>query len=117
MRFAAVRRRNAQCRLPRIAWVLAVALLTAGCSTMVESRVEDELAEAGVPAGMASCMAAHWSDKLSIGQIRGIGRFAAEVRAERETLTIGRLVQHVRDWNDPQALGVVTSSAARCALE
>lgn len=101
----------------QIPWASAIVLLTAGCSTVIETRVEHELTEAGVPARMASCMAAQWSDKLSIDQIRGIGRFAAEVRAERETLTIGRLVQHVRDWNDPQALGVVTSSAASCAFE
>ena len=93
-----------------------MALMAAGCSTMAEQRVEDGLAEAGLPAAMASCMAEVWADELSVEQIRGIARFADAVREEEDALTVGRLVDHVREWNDPQALGVVTTSAARCAL-
>jgi hypothetical protein len=61
-------------------------------------------------------MASIWADDLSVGQIRGIARFASAVREEDRQLTVGRLIEHVRDWNDPHALRVVTSSAARCAL-
>ena len=98
-------------------WPILVAMLLAACSTVVEERVESGLADAGVPVSMASCMAGIWADELSVEQIRGISRFASQVRAERQTLTVGRLIDHVRDWNDPQALGVVTTSAARCALD
>ena len=90
--------------------------LLGGCSAVVENRVETGLAEAGVPAGIAGCMAEIWAEDLSVEQIRDIRDFAGEVRGDQERLTVGRLIGHVREWNDPQALGVVTSSAARCAF-
>lgn len=90
--------------------------LAAACTTIVEQRVENELAEAGVPLGTATCMAEIWAEDLSIAQIRGIGRFAGSVRDKERRLTVGRLIGYVREWNDPQALGVVTTSAARCAF-
>jgi hypothetical protein len=100
----------------RLAAGLALALAGSACSAVVENRVETALAQAGVPAGMASCMAQIWAEDLRVEQIRGISRFAGRVRAERQTLTIPPLIGHVGEWNDPEALGVVTSSAARCAL-
>lgn len=99
--------------------LMASAILTplaAGCSAAVEQRVETGLAEAGLPPAMASCMAEIWADDLSVDQIREISRFADAVRDDDEALTVGRLVDHVRAWNDPEALAVVTASAARCAL-
>ena len=86
------------------------------CKAVAENRVETALVDAGIPAGMAGCMAPTWADKLSVEQIRGIQRFADDVRAEGGQLTGGRLIDHARSWNDPQALAVVTTSAARCAV-
>ena len=97
------------------ATLMAACLLAAGCQSVVEDRVEDGLTAAGVPAGMATCMANIWAQDLSVEQIRGISRLASRVRAERSTLTVGRLVEYVRA-NDPEALTVVTTSAARCAF-
>jgi hypothetical protein len=89
----------------------------AGCATVAEQRVEAGLAEAGVPLGIATCMADIWAEELSIQQIRRISRFANAVRDRDTRLTVGRLVTHVREWNDPEAMAVVTGSAARCAFE
>jgi hypothetical protein len=101
----------------RVAAALAGVLLTlGGCQAVVEDRVESGLIEAGVPAGMATCMAGIWAKDLSVGQIREISDLAARLKAERQTLTVGRLIDHARAWNDPAALAVVASSAARCAL-
>jgi len=91
-------------------------LALSACSAIVEQRVETRLAEAGLPEGMASCMATIWADDLSVDQIRGIGDFADGVRQEGRDLTVDRLIGHAREWNDPRALAVVASSAARCAL-
>ncbi|MCL6250860.1 hypothetical protein M3P36_07380 [Altererythrobacter sp. KTW20L] len=99
-----------------LAGSLALTTLLAACSTVVENRVETGLVEAGLPVSLASCMAEIWADDLSVDQIRGIQRFANAVREEDERLTVGRLIGHVGDWNDPRALAVVTSSAARCAV-
>lgn len=99
-----------------LAGSLALMPLLAACSTVVENRVETGLVEAGLPLGLSSCMAEIWADDLSVDQIRSIQRFANAVRNEDERLTVGRLIGHVGDWNDPQALAVVTTSAARCAV-
>jgi uncharacterized protein YcfL len=95
--------------------LMLACMLAAGCESVVEDRVEDGLTAAGVPAGMATCMANIWAQDLSVEQIRGISRLASRVQAERSTLTVGRLIEHVRT-NDPEALSVVTTSAARCAF-
>ena len=94
----------------------AAATLIPACRAVVENRVETALVDAGLSAGMAGCMAPRWANRLSVEQIRGIQRFANNVRAEGGQLTAGRLIDHARSWNDPQALGVVVTSAARCAL-
>ena len=91
--------------------------LAAACATVAEQRVEAGLAEAGVPRGVATCMADIWAEELSIQQIRRISRFADSVRDKDSRLTVGRLVNHVREWNDPEAMAVVTASAARCAFK
>ncbi|GGD58891.1 hypothetical protein GRI62_01090 [Erythrobacter arachoides] len=94
----------------------AIALAIGGCQTVVSERVEDSLIEVGVPSGMATCMGDIWADDLSISQIRGIQRFARGVKAEGRQLTAGRLIAHAREWNDLEALAVVTTSTARCAF-
>jgi len=95
----------------------AVAALTvSGCTTIKENRVEAALVEAGISPGMAGCMSEIWADDLSVSQLRGISRFADSIKEDGRSLTVGRLVGHVREWNDPEALGVVTTSVARCAV-
>ena len=100
----------------RRAILLALALALGGCQTIVSERVEDSLIEAGVPSGMATCMGDIWADDLSVDQIRGMSRFAKAVRAEGRRLTARSLVAHAREWNDLEALAVVTTSTARCAF-
>ncbi len=106
-------------RTRNIALVTCYALLplASACATVAEQRVESGLAEAGVPLGIATCMADIWAEELSIQQIRRISRFADSMRDKDSRLTVGRLVTHVREWNDPEAMAVVTGSAARCAFK
>ena len=99
------------------ATLCVASLLLASCQTIVSNRVEDALAEAGVPRGMADCMGDIWADDLSVGQIRGISDFADRVKADGKRLTAPRLVGHVREWGDAEALAVVTYSTARCAFD
>lgn len=102
---------------PILSAALAISALSlASCTAVVGDRVESALIDAGVPPAMAECMAPLWADRLSVSQIRGIQRFANDVRAEGRSLTAGRLLDHARTWNDPEALLVVASSAARCTF-
>lgn len=102
-------------KLP-IGTVAFILISLSSCNTVVENRVETALKDAGLSPGMAACMAPMWADRLSVSQIRGIQRFATDVRAEGRQLTVASLIDHARSWNDPEALLVVTSSAARCAI-
>ncbi|MET1753978.1 hypothetical protein ABVV53_00645 [Novosphingobium sp. RD2P27] len=102
---------------PILSGALAIcALSLASCAAVVGDRVESALIDAGVPPAMAECMAPQWADRLSVSQIRGIQRFAKDVRADGRSLTAGRLLEHARTWNDPEALMVVASSAAQCTF-
>ncbi|WP_126172357.1 hypothetical protein [Altericroceibacterium xinjiangense] len=109
-------RKTSKSGVRRLSAIAAMALMVSGCSTVVQNRVESGLVDAGVPAGIASCMAPIWEEDLSISQIRSISRFASEIKEQRQTLTVPRLIDQVREWNDPEALAVVTTSAARCAF-
>lgn len=100
----------------RLATIASAFALLAGCAAVVENRVESALTEAGVPAPAAACMAGIWAERLTVGQLQGIQRFATGVRAEGRQLTLLGLIGHVRSWNDPEAALVVTTSAARCAF-
>lgn len=100
----------------KVVALLGASLLLAGCASVVESRVESGLVDAGIPSGPAACMAAIWAEDLSVEQIRGISTFIDGVRDEGDDLTAGRLIGYVSEWNDPRALAVVTASAARCAF-
>ncbi|MFN3944730.1 MAG: hypothetical protein ACK4K7_07360 [Allosphingosinicella sp.] len=93
----------------------AIALLSA-CAAPFEGRIARNLSEAGLPRGMADCMAAIWVDRLSVFQLREISRLSSDLRAEGRALTVGRLVERVRQVDDPVIFEVVSTSAARCAL-
>ena len=90
-----------------------LALLLTGCvSRIAESRVRAALIANGLPARTADCMAERMVDRLSIGQLRKLER----LRGLGESRTPMAFVAKVRSVGDSEALAVVTSSAAVCAL-
>ena len=94
--------------------VLMVALL-AGCATP-ETRIRTALVEAGLSKPVAGCMADRMVDRLSFGQLnklRGLGKFQAK-KAKR--LSIEEFVKRTKALQDPEILGVVTSSGVICAV-
>jgi hypothetical protein len=95
---------------------LPLVAVTAACAAPFEGRIARNLNEAGIPQGMAECMAAIWVDRLSVFQLREISRLSSDLRAEGRVLTVGRLVQRVRQVDDPVIFEVVSASAGRCAL-
>jgi hypothetical protein len=103
-------------RMSLLTLLAAGSVLASGCSAIVTDRVAAGLIEAGLPERMAHCMAPIWAERLSVRQIRRISQLGAEVRADGGSLTAFGLIDRVRRMNDPEAVQVVTSSAARCAL-
>jgi hypothetical protein len=94
--------------------VLMVALLT-GCATP-ETRIRTALVDAGLSKPVAGCMADRMVDRLSLGQLnklRGLGKFQDK---KAKKLSIEEFVKRTKALQDPEILGVVTSSGVICAV-
>lgn len=95
-----------------------VLLLLSGCAQPFEGRVAARLAEAGIPRGMADCMAGRWVDRLSVFQLQKIQRLTNDITAQYKgrTLTPLLLVDRLRAVDDPEIFRVVSASVPACAL-
>ena len=101
----------------RLAMTIAAgaALALAGCSKVVETGVADHLEQAGVPPGMAQCMAQIWTERLSTQQLVRLGQSAAEMaEARRQGSPLIEVVNRAEALDDPQIVEVVTQSAVTC---
>lgn len=104
----------------RLAMTMAVgaALTLSGCSQVVETGVADHLEQAGVPAGMAQCMARMWTERLSAQQLVRLGQSAAEMaQAHQQGSPLVDVVNRAEALNDPQIAEVVTQSAVTCVAQ
>jgi hypothetical protein len=92
-----------------------MAALLAGCATP-ETRIRTALVEAGLSKPVAGCMADRMVDRLSLGQLnklRGLGKFQDK---NAKKLSIEEFVKRTKALQDPEILGVVTSSGVICAV-
>jgi hypothetical protein len=90
-------------------------LALGACAQPFEGQIATRLSDAGLPPAMAQCMAGRWVDRLSLAQLQRISTVAEDLQRERG-LTVSRFLTRVRAIDDPEIFGVVTSSAAVCAL-
>lgn len=95
---------------------LVLPLLLGACSTP-ETRVRNGLVEAGLSRPLASCMAARMVDRLSLVQLRRIGRLG-ELRDENpRQMTVDQFLRRARALGDPEIWSVMSTSAAICAID
>ncbi len=100
----------------RIAAVtLCAAAALAGCATP-EQRVRSGLVEAGLSRPIAACMAERMVDRLSLLQLRRIGRLGDLKDANMREMTVDEFLRRARAIRDPEIVGVMTTSAGICAL-
>lgn len=97
---------------------LAVAgcALVSACATP-ETRVRNGLMSAGLSAPISACMADRMVDRLSLGQLsklNGLGKLRKRKAGE---VTFKEFVQQTRSLQDPEIVGVVTSSGLICAVK
>jgi len=99
--------------------LLSLLASLAGCAQPYEGRVAHRLEQAGIPKGMAECMAKRWVDRLSVFQLRKIQSLTDDLNREHRegTLTVLGLVERARQVDDPEIFKVVSKSAAICTLE
>lgn len=98
------------CALP-----LLLVVTLAGCATP-ETRIRNALVEAGLSKPIAGCMADRMVDRLSLLQLnklRGLGKLQEK---KSRQLSIEEFVKRTKALQDPEILGVVTSSGVICAV-
>ena len=99
-----------RCALP-----LLLVVTLAGCATP-ETRIRNALVEAGLAKPIAGCMADRMVDRLSLIQLnklRGLGKLQEK---KSRQLSIEEFVKRTKALQDPEILGVVTSSCVICAV-
>lgn len=99
-------------RLIAIASVLA---LTA-CATP-ETRVRTALMDAGLSKPIASCMADRMVDRLSLIQLNRLSGLKKLRSQDMRKVTVEEFLKRTRSLQDPEILGVVSSSGLICAVK
>lgn len=92
-----------------------VAVGPAGCVN-AQARLRHGLQKAGLSLPMADCVSEQMADRLSVAQLRRIGRLAdirEDLARDRST---ERFLRNIEALGDPEILGVASTSAALCSL-
>ena len=74
------------------------------------------LVDAGLSLPMAGCMAERMVDRLSLLQLRRIGRLGDLRDANMRELSADQFLHRARAISDPEVLAVMTTSAGICAI-
>jgi hypothetical protein len=101
--------------LRRLVLLAALPLCLAACATP-ETRIRNALVEAGLSKPVAGCMAGRMADRLSLLQLnklRGLGKLREKKARE---VSIEEFVKRTKALQDPEIVGVVTSSGVICAV-
>jgi hypothetical protein len=95
--------------------VAALSLTLAGCATP-ETRIRNSLVKAGLPKPVAGCMAGRMVDRLSLMQLNKLRGLSKLQDKKVRELSIEEFVKRTKALQDPEILGVVTSSGVICAI-
>ncbi|WP_321326729.1 hypothetical protein [uncultured Parasphingorhabdus sp.] len=96
---------------------LMTGLLTLSACATPETRVRNGLMSAGLSAPVSACMADRMVDRLSLGQLRKLGDLGKLKNRDPGEVTVKEFVKETRSLQDPEILGVVTSSGLICAVQ
>ncbi len=92
------------------------ALLTlAGCA-MPADRIAKKLVELGVPASQARCMGVRLDQRLSLEQLRQLGRVANVDREQVGRMSLREITARLRDIHDPAIVAEIIRAGVGCAL-
>jgi hypothetical protein len=101
--------------MKKLGLVIAATALLSGCATP-ETRIRTALIDAGLSKPVAGCMAERMVDRLSLLQLnklRGLGKLKDKKASQ---ISIEEFVKRTKALQDPEILGVVSSSGLICAL-
>lgn len=99
----------------RIILMVTALSALAACATP-ETRVRNGLMNAGLSAPISACMADRMVDRLSLGQLDKLNGLGKLRKREPGDVTFKEFVKQTRSLQDPEIIGVVTSSGLICAV-
>ncbi|MEH6661922.1 MAG: hypothetical protein V7679_09770 [Parasphingorhabdus sp.] len=100
----------------RVILMMAALSALAACATP-ETRVRNGLISAGLSAPISACMADRMVDRLSLGQLKKLNDLGKLRKREPGDVTVKEFVKQTRSLQDPEIVGVVTSSGLICAVK
>lgn len=100
----------------RAALVTLTALALSACATP-ETRVRTALMDAGLSQPIAACMADRMVDRLSLVQLNKLSGLKKLRGQDMRTITVEDFLKRTRSLQDPEILGVVSSSGLICAIK
>jgi type IV pilus biogenesis protein CpaD/CtpE len=100
----------------KIAGPFLVVALLSGCATP-ETRVRTALLDAGLSKPIATCMADRMVDRLSLIQLNKLSGLKKLRNSNVQKLSVDEFLKRTRSLQDPEILGVVTSSGLICAVK
>ncbi len=102
--------------MKRMVAMIASVLALSACATP-ETRVRTALMDAGLSKPIASCMADRMVDRLSLIQLNKLSGLKKLRGQNMRKITVDELLRRTRSLQDPEILGVVTSSGLICAVK
>jgi type IV pilus biogenesis protein CpaD/CtpE len=102
--------------MKRIALVAVTALALSACATP-ETRVRTALIDAGLSKPIATCMADRMVDRLSLIQLNKLSDLKKLRGQNMRKVAVDEFLKRTRSLQDPEILGVVTSSGLICAVK
>lgn len=102
--------------MKRIALVIGISLALSACATP-ETRVRTALMDAGLSKPIATCMADRMVDRLSLIQLNKLSGLKKLRGQDMRKVTVDEFLRRTRSLQDPEILGVVSSSGLICAIK
>lgn len=89
-------------------------VLLCGCAVSKEARIRAALADAGLPAPMAACMAERMADDLTGEQLQALAEAASVARRPAGEVTIEQALKALASVGDPAMIGVLAMATTGC---
>ena len=102
--------------MKRIALVSITVLALSACATP-ETRIRTALMDAGLSQPIAACMADRMVDRLSLVQLNKLNGLKKLRGQDMRKVTVEEFLRRTRSLQDPEILGVATSSGLICAVK
>lgn len=97
--------------------LVGIALLTLSACATPETRVRTALMNAGLSKPIAACMADRMVDRLSLIQLNKLNGLKKLRGQDMRKVTVEEFLRRTRALQDPEILGVTTSSGLICAVK